>query len=288
MKVEDSGSVWLYRSSFWISVLATTLGILHIQLPFLLIPNLNNVVLHVFAWAGAAYLIWQRRNQLAIGRTDVVSCFIGTFLITLVLIRSWHIQGNPDILFGILPMFSAVALLLLSSGIRNLGQFKGELAMVAISVIPISHLMPYLDRAINFSLLAAKFSSAFLYFTGFEVKRQDVLISLPNGAVEVYTGCSGLPGIILMWQLGALFVIFCPVPRVILLALPIIGALIAFAINGVRIVLMALLVDAKNRPAFHYWHGDSGEQIFSLISIFLFCWICEWIWERSHSNREAS
>lgn len=280
----------LHKSSFWLSVLGIALVILHLQLPFLLAPSLNSFILHFLAWGAAIYLILQRRKVLLIGNTDSISSILGTILIGIVLARSWFIQGYADVLFEILPLFSAVGLILLSSGIKSLLLFKRELFMVSISVIPTAHLMPCLDEMINFSLLAAKFSSTVLYYSGFEVTRQDMIISLPKGAIEVFTGCSGLPAIVSLLQLGALFVLFCPVSRLVVLLLPLIGAFIAFAVNGVRIVLMALLINAQNRPAFEYWHGDAGAQIFSLISMFIFCWICEWIWERSHldPSSEAS
>jgi cyanoexosortase A len=289
MKLDIRNRVKLHESSFWVSVLGISLVILHLQLPFLLSPNFNYIILHSLAWGGATYLIWLKRKVLPIATTDLISGIMGAGLIALVLIRSWYIQGNADVLFEISPLFSALGIILIYTGIKGLLGFWRELAMVAISVIPTAHLMPYLDRMINFSLLAAKFSSIILYYAGFEVTRQDLIISLPKGAIEVFYGCSGLPAIVSLLQLGALFVIFCPVPRIIVLLLPLIGAVIAFTVNGVRIGLMALLIDAQDRPAFEYWHGDSGAQIFSLISMFIFCWICEWIWERSHSetNSEA-
>jgi cyanoexosortase A len=290
MKADYGVLDWIYNSKFWVSVLGITLLILHIQLPYLLTANLNNLILSLLAWGGAIYLIWQRRKDLPLGHTDIVSGIIGTGLIVVVLTRSWFIQGNPDFLFSILPLFSAIGLVLLYSGIKSLWLFKRELAMVIISVIPTVHLMPYIDRVLNFSLLAAKFSFTILYYTGFEVTRQNAIVSLPNGAIEVYSGCSGLPAIILLLQLGALFVIFHPVSRILLILLPLLGSFIAFSVNGIRIVIMALLINAQDKPAFEYWHGVSGAQIFSLISMILFCLICEWIWERSHldPNLESS
>ncbi len=84
---------------------------------------------------------------------------------------------------------------MLLNGIKSLLLFKREVVMVIISVIPTAHLMPYLDWTINFSLMAAKFSSTILYYAGFDVTRQDLIISLPKGEIEVYIGCLGLPAI---------------------------------------------------------------------------------------------
>ncbi|WP_041429225.1 archaeosortase/exosortase family protein [Synechococcus sp. PCC 7502] len=144
-----------------------------------------------------------------------------------------------------------------------------------------------LDRVLNFSLLAAKFVGVILYYANFDVVRKNVVLALPNGAIEVNSGCSGLPSIAILLQMGALFAIYCPVPRLIALLLPLTGALIAFLVNGFRIMILAILTNAQNKSAFDYWHEGMGEQVFSIISMVLFGLLCEWIWEQTHTQEKS-
>ncbi|WP_041429227.1 hypothetical protein [Synechococcus sp. PCC 7502] len=142
MEVNNTWQSWLYKSSFWLAALGSALLVMHLQLPYVLSPNLNYVIVRGLAWVGVVSLIWQRRKTLPIDSSDLISIAIGATLITLVLVRSWFFRGSNDVLLDILPLFSAVGLVLLASGFKNLKLYKRELALVLVSVIPFGILMP--------------------------------------------------------------------------------------------------------------------------------------------------
>lgn len=50
--------------------------------------------------------------------------------------------------------------------------------------------------------------------------------------------------------------------------MPIVGVLIGFIINGVRVAMLAVLA-GSNQKMFEYWHSDKGE-IFSIIAVLIF------------------
>ena len=288
--MHQSWKVIIKEPNFWFAFLVALVMVLHIQVPYFLTTNLNVAIIRAIAFAGVISILRQKRNELPPNQSSPVACGIGIICLVFVLLRSWLIRGNPDVMFDVLPIFSAIGLTLIYSGFKNLGFYRRELFMVALSSIPTAHVSGLLDGLLNFTKLAAIFADTGLKYLGFEVVRQGVIIALPNGAIEVYSGCSGLPSIIVLLQLGALFVTYTPLTPTMMIIMPIFSATIAFLVNGVRIILMALLINANNMSGFEYWHGGDGEQIFSLASILIFGLICERIWDISsqHEDMENS
>jgi cyanoexosortase A len=272
----------LSKPVFWLVVLATALMILSIQLPFRLTGSFDHLSFHLIFWLAAVSLIWQKRDRLVL-ESDVFSSVLGLVLIGIVLSQSWFARGDANVLFDIAPVFSVLGLALLASGVRHILQFQRELLIVAISVLPAHNIPGFLDRFSSFSLLAAKFITVLLWYAGFDVTRQGVTVILPTGAIEINTGCSGINAMLLLFQLSLLFVLYVRVPLSTALWLPGLSVAIAFSVNGLRLVLMALLVAYSDKNSFEYWHGSEGAQIFSLISMLLFSGVCQRLWPLSKS-----
>ncbi len=57
-------------------------------------------------------------------------------------------------------------------------------------------------------------------------------------------------------------------------ACPLIAIALGFIINGVRVALMAYLINNFNTETFDYWHVGDGSQIFGAIGVILFGVIC--------------
>lgn len=106
-----------------------------------------------------------------------------------------------------LPFISGLGLALIASGFRGLKQYTGEL--ITLFFINVPKLLP--EWVIyKLTLLTAKLSAFILWYTGFEVTLSGINVYLPNGSVEVLSGCSGLESISQMLGLAILFLLMFP------------------------------------------------------------------------------
>jgi exosortase/archaeosortase family protein len=48
------------------------------------------------------------------------------------------------------------------------------------------------------------------------------------------------------------------------------STVIAFALNGIRLCLLAIVISNQNQAAFDYWHHDGGPEVFVSIAVVLF------------------
>ena len=168
------------------------------------------------------------------------------------------------------PLISAIGLGLVASGFKGLKQYWQELLILFFLGVPQVTLLSLID----ISALTAKFAAFVLWYLGFKVSLQGVNINLPGGGVEVFSGCSGMESILHLWGLAVLFLVMFPTKGSKRILVPIVAVLLAFLINGVRVVLMALLAVSSNQQAFKYWHKGDGSLIFSMISVLLFGLFC--------------
>ena len=215
---------------------------------------------------GAGSLLWDRRHRLTLSSSwrDV---FLGMGLGFLALLTSAYLlrqyglyadrlaaeQGTTKLitlLLRSLPVLSGLAIGLLGFGIKGLKHIWRELAILVALGLP-GIVAAY---TIDISPLTARFSTALLWYTGFDVVRDNLTIFLKGGGVEVYAGCSGLESMAYLLGLSALCLIMFPLKGWKRYGIPLVGLILGFVINGFRVALMALLVAAGKEAAFDYWH----------------------------------
>lgn len=221
----------------------------------------------VICWAAAWFMIWRRRQELNF-ESNALASAIGLFCIAWILLRSLALN-EYDSFMRFLPLLSGISIALLASGFK-LHHYWREFLTLGLMTIPTTTILSQFD----ISPLTAEFSSSLMWYAGFRVIQEGVMLHLPTGSVEVYPGCSGLQLILQHLSLGILFVLLFPIGWVRSLIIPIAGVLIAFVVNSIRVALMAVLFAQNNREAFDYWHLGTGSLIFSLISVSLFALLC--------------
>lgn len=221
----------------------------------------------LLCWSAAWYILWRKRDELML-KSTIAASSIGFLLIAWVLLRSLLVSGYDSFL-RFSPIASGLGLALVASGFA-LRQYWRELLVLAFLVLPTTTIL----SSIDISPLTADFGGSLLWYAGVPVSQQGVNLYLPSGSVEVYRGCSGMQ---LIWQLlslSFLFLMVFPLNWFRSLLIPIAGALIAFVVNGIRVALMAILVNEGNRAAFDYWHVGDGSLIFSMVAVMLFGALC--------------
>lgn len=223
----------------------------------------------VIFFVTACYLIWKKRHTLSL-KTSFFSSLLGTLLIAVVLFKSTsHISNS----IYVLPFMSALGIGLLASGFKGLKQYRSELLLLFFLIVHYATLYWLID----ISEFTAKFAALVLWYLGFEVSRQGVYIVLPTGGIEVYSACSGMKNILDLCGLAVLLLVIFPTDWSKKILVPVAAILIGFVINGVRVVLMAILVASKNQTAFEYWHQGDGSLVFSMISVLFFGSFCSFM-----------
>lgn len=231
-------------------------------------------------WAAAWFMIWRRRGDLKLDSTPTASA-IGLLCIAWILFRSLAVV-EYDAFMRFAPIVSAIGVAFLASGF-SLKPYWRELLALSLLTVPTTSLISQFDL----SPLTAEFSGSLLWYSGFPVTQDGVMLNMPTGSVEVYPGCSGVQ---LIWQhlsLGILFTLLFPLGRLRSLFVVIAGILIAFGVNSIRVALMAVLISQNNREAFEYWHTGDGSLVFSMISVAVFGVLCFVLLELSDRAEEV-
>lgn len=214
-------------------------------------------------------------------KSGIISSFLGFLLLLFIFINSIY-QLNSGILLSFSPFISGFALALIASGFSGLKQYFIEL--LTILFFSLRTWIPSIN-SIDISIMTAKFSAFLLWYTGFDVNRSGLTISLPTGTVEVYHGCSGIVLILDSLSLAILFLFMFELHLKQKIIVPLVAAILAFIINGIRVCLMALLVAQGDKQAFNYWHDGDGSLLFSMITAFLFCCFC-WVLLSNNQRKE--
>jgi len=258
---------------FWLWVLLVAVAAFHLYNVWNILHDADVLTIHALFWATVLNLIWERRHTLKTESSwDAVGC--GLLIIVLVLLKA---TANYNLITQIAPWLSLGAVTLIASGWRGIPQYFKELGVLFIlisSTIVETLLAPSLG---NLALWTAKLSNLFLIYGGFEVIRQGTMISLPTGSIDVYEGCSGFESMLQVFRLSILFLVLFPVSRLKAVFAPVVGVLVAFVINGIRVALMALLVAGGDGTSFRYWHEGEGSNIFSIITMLLFGLFCRFL-----------
>ncbi|MEM6447856.1 MAG: cyanoexosortase A [Cyanobacteria bacterium P01_D01_bin.123] len=281
---------------FWLIGIGLGLMAMHLLLWWRLTADFERLTYSLICWAALLTLIWRKRDSVRlIG--DVASSTVGAALIGWILLRSWWAYVYDGVLFEIAPFFSILGFGLIAVGARQLRFFWRELIIAVILAQPQHHIITFFHNAYNFSLLTAKISTSMLYYLGFEVTRQGVFILLPTGAIEVNEACSGVQAAWSLLQLTAIFLLVFAIRKGDRWLLPGIALAIAFVVNGFRIALLALIVAGGDKAAFTYWHHGDGSQLFGVISMVAFGFVCQWFLHRyetqpsveddSHSDNDS-
>ncbi len=259
----------LRKPQYWIVALAAALATLHLTiLDQSDKPNLMS--LSILVWLTIASLVWDKKDQLKLD-SGIFSSFLGGTLIVFVLLRSISPAGYHLL---ISPFVSGLGLGLIASGVKGLNQYWKELFILGL--LALSSTLESMLMAIDLPLLTAKFSNIVLWATGFNSYREGLSIILPTGRVEVYGACSGVESIMLMFFIAILFLFIVPLNRIQQTICIIVGVVLGFLANVIRVAIMAVLVAFSNEEAFKYWHGDDGSLVFALVSVLIFgmfCWL---------------
>lgn len=231
-------------------------------------------------WGCVAVLIWERKDDLRL-ESGLFSSLAGVLVIALVMLKSATVSGY-DIFLRVAPLMSAVGIGLLASGARGIKQYWQEMLMLGFIAIPPGLVLRVVDTA----PATAKFSGFLLWYLGADVTREGIYLILPEGSIEVASGCNGLNLILQLLGLSMLVLLMFPTKKIHKVIVPVVGAIVAFVVNAARVALLAVIVASGNHQAFVYWHHGDGSLIFSTIAVAIFGAFCWFAILREEPNNE--
>ncbi|MBW4433950.1 MAG: cyanoexosortase A [Pelatocladus maniniholoensis HA4357-MV3] len=272
----------LDHPQFWLLIIGSGLIVIHLTLSWRA-ENPNLCSTSFLFWAAVSFFIWEKRDNLSL-ESGILPSFLGFSLIWIALFKSASMTSLGGFLYA-LPFIFGLGLGLIASGFQGLKQYTGEL--ITLFFINVPKLLPKWG-IYKLTLLTAKLSAFILWYTGFEVILSGVNVYLPNGSIEVLSGCSGIELISQMLGLAILFMLMFPQTWQQKILVPLVAATVGFIVNSGRVALMAIIVAKDNMDAFDYWHSGNGSLLFSIISVLLFGLFCWFLIGRTESGNKNS
>jgi cyanoexosortase A len=263
---------------FWYGCVGAQLVALHLILSWRIVGQSDQLIMSLLFWLSLGTLLARRQPQPAFSSNGLTST-LGAGLITLICLKSVSIIATESAYVRILPGLAGLAMAGLIVGFRLVHYWREGLLILTF-MIPTGLANQGLGMAIGMQaqLSVAQFATFLLHYLGFTVVRDGITISLPGGAVSVEYGCTGGDLAILLWQLSVPLVLLFSIPKGYRCWIPIMIVLLTFLLSSIRVVIMALVVNAPE--AFAYWHGHPGGQWFSMLAILLFSLYGLWLTER--------
>lgn len=259
------------------------LFLLNIWLFYLIITwrvtgNFDRIITDSLFYIAIIYLFWQRQREIRF-KSTIASSFIGTALITIVVIKSLTLLSFENYLIFLVPFFMILGASLLTIGFYGIFHYTREFFLTAILFFPAEVAGMGLEQLTSVTILNTKVSTYILYYFGFNVTSSGnkVLLSLPQigdfQAIVNYS-CSGMPMIILLFKLALALIFVFPFSNKERVLIPLLSVITGFMLGVIRVCILTLLI--PNPIFFDYWHGDDGSQIFSTLAIIFFMSFAYW------------
>ena len=229
-------------------------------------------------WWGALTCMEDRLETLR-PRPSPISLTLGSLLLLWSFWRSAQVLTLDSVVFLLAPL-QALALAMLCTPLRRLGQFSQQLLILALLLVyPLINttgpLANWLESWV--SPLTATLAAGSLSSLGIEAISQGRLVQTQTGGVSVAGPCSGLDQVSQMLAIAIIFFLAFPLRRarhrIMLLAAAVVTAV---ATNTLRIAMLALIVSLEGPSTngggwwFDFFHEEAGSLIFSGISVFVF------------------
>ena len=265
----------LRQPQFWLLALLAGLYAIYMTLSWQ-VENVSHVAISLLFGLAVFSLLQDKRHQLNLGSTTAAS-LVGTLFVLGVL---WYsATQKTGVVLRLLPLASGLGVGLLASGFSGLKQYRQELIVFFFLGVPSVFASLWLD----ISPLTATFSRLLLLYTGFEVAGQGIHIFLPTGSIKVVYDCSGIDQMNYLLGLSVLGLVMFPLKgRFKQILVPLVGLVLGFLANAIRVALMAIFA-ASNRKAFDLWHTGEGSYIFAFLAVLLLGFFYRWLLKREES-----
>lgn len=270
---------------FWVLIALSSLATLHLYYIWKMSERVPSL-LDGLGWASIGFLLWNRRSRIKF-RGSLISSILGLILIFWMMIRhslSQSYLSKFDVLSGLFPVITITGILLVSIGFRRLKNYKSEILIATLISIPYASLYNILKPIIN---IDAQLLNFMLHYIGFQSARQNAIVSLPNGSVEIMPSCSSLVPILTMLPFIVTLLNIYPVAKIKQFYIYISTIFAIVIINSIRLSSLAILLNNGDINNFNYWHIGGGAGIFSNFIVFLVGGIAYQIINNSYKSNQG-
>jgi cyanoexosortase A len=260
----------LNRRSLWL-LLAALLCCWNTTVLWLANVAPDTQVLNLLLWFGCLIALEDRLQDLW-PQPSRASCFAGTLLVTLTLLRGDLTTTGQDRFFYLFLPLLVCGLALLNKPFRSLKIFA--VPMVISVLLPLSRIL-FATHSVM-TPLTTVLTWLMLRGLGFTALMHGDELALVNGAVKIGGNCTGIDQLIFTLSVALIFLMVFPLRRWphrwIVLTVAVVSAIL---VNVVRITILALLVnlpDQTGMGAFAFFHDSMGGLVFSIVSVTAMGW----------------
>jgi cyanoexosortase A len=192
------------------------------------------------------------------------ACWLGGLLVGWLVILNF--KYTNFYLIRVSPFWGGLGFVLLFFGFNGLKKYWRELLLLFVLGVP-SAIAVFLPDP---SPLAARFAAAVLHLMNWNIQIDGWALVTETTKVSVFRGCSGLEYMTYLLGISTAFLLVFPVSGMKAYLTPIVGILLGFITNGMRVVLLTLLAIAGDDYGFVYWHEGQGSLLFGAVAVILF------------------
>jgi exosortase len=220
--------------------------------------------------AVSAYILWARRQDIALAARNTKPSVIG--FIVCVLSLAAFVVGRAGAEFFL--QRSSLVLLLLGSVLWICGWPVFRVAWGPLGFLFFMVPLPYLvydSIAFPLKLVAARFATDSLFYLNVPVLREGNVIHLAHQSLEVADACSGIRSLVSLVALGVVYAYFTESASWKRLIIVISTIPIAIAANAFRVTGTGLLTHyVSPKAAEGFFHTFSGWLVFVVAFVLLF------------------
>lgn len=233
----------------------------------------GNAITALIVWGGALICIEDLIEDLT-PRPSLIGLYLGALLILYSLYRTSQVSSSDSFLYILAPI-AGLGVILIANPLHKVWQYRN--ALLTLTLLPLFLVVQILVTTYvsnDLSLLTARFVVFWLDILGLTpVRLEGITVFVNEGAVQVMHECNGFEMIIQMFITAVIFLLAFPLrSRIGRLLIIVISPLIGFAINSLRITLLAIFTGFNSdlgRSLFDFFHEQAGSLIFSGIAIFI-------------------
>ncbi len=236
-------------------------------------PIESSIVLLIF-YGSAFYFYYSNPKKLRFSN-HLIPQVLGGVLSCLIAFKIFSLyQSEVKVAWALIAPLMMLSLVLLADGFSGIKHYWKLL----FGITWISSISPGAEElTAKYDIInevSAQTASFILWYFGFNSKVESTFIYVNGGAVDVYSGCTALPFLILFINLLMILWLFHPSLIQNFFFYLIASLVISFPLSVIRIAVMALVVNDKE--AFAYWHGTSGSNFFMIIALACFWGVIFW------------
>jgi len=264
---------FICHKSFWLFATLSSLATLDLYYIWK-ITGKTPILINFLCWGSIFFLLWKKRNEIKF-RGNIISIVIGSLLILCINVRHILSQLNytkeiVDVFSRIFPVVNLIGILLILSGFKRLIYYKSEILLSIANFI----LYPFLvlsnvTRINPFIYIDSQLTTFILHYVGFQVTRQGSIVSLSNGSINIFAGCSSFVPLLSIFPIMVIFLTSYATNRITKIYIFVVAIVAIFLMNAIRLCFLAISLNKIDMSTFNYWHEGEGVNIFSNLIVFM-------------------